>query len=75
LLKREDGMSDQGMQMLLERWTEDESFRKDLRSDPEGAASKIGADLSDEQREFLRSVDWTLSDEELEALLNKPYLR
>jgi hypothetical protein len=66
-------MSDQGMQMLLERWTEDESFRKDLRSDPEGAASNIGADLSEEQREFLRSVDWTLSDQELEALLNKAW--
>jgi hypothetical protein len=64
-------MSEQGMQAVLDRWTEDESFRTQLRSDPEEATRTIGAELDDEQMEFLRSVDWTLSDQELEELLNK----
>ena len=64
-------MSEQGMQAVLDRWTEDESFRTQLRADPEGATRTIGAELDEEQLEFLRSVDWTLSDQELEELLNK----
>jgi hypothetical protein len=64
-------MEKQSGQMLLDRWVEDESFRTKMRSDPIGAASSTGIELSDEDQEFLRSVDWTLSDEELEQLLEK----
>ena len=60
-----------GAQMVMDRWVDDEGFRAELRSDPEAATRGIGADLDAEQLEFLRAVDWTLSDEELEALLNK----
>ena len=64
-------MSNSGGQMLLDRWVEDEGFRAQMRSDPIGAAASTGVELSEKDTEFLRSVDWTLSDEELEALLEK----
>ena len=64
-------MEKQSGQMLLDRWVEDEAFRTQMRSDAVSAAGSIGVELTDEDIEFLRSVDWTLSDEELEQLLEK----
>jgi hypothetical protein len=64
-------MSEQGARMIADRWVEDESFREQLRRDPESAARSIGADLDAEQMEYLRSLDWSLSDEQLEELINK----
>jgi hypothetical protein len=64
-------MDKQSGQMLLDRWVEDESFRSQMRSDAVSAAGSIGAELSTEDIEFLRSIDWTLSDQELEQLLEK----
>ena len=66
-------MDKQHGQLILDRWTEDEAFRTLMRSDPIGAATSTGIELSDEDTEFLRSVDWTLSDEELEQLLEKAF--
>jgi hypothetical protein len=57
--------------MLIDRWVEDESFRTDMRSDPVAAAERIGLKVSDEQRQYLTGIDWSLSDEELESLLSK----
>jgi hypothetical protein len=71
VLKEVNGMEKQSGQILLDRWVEDEAFRTQMRADPVGAASSTGIQLSDEDNEFLRSVDWTLSDEELEQLLEK----
>jgi len=59
--------------MLLDRWVEDESFRTQMRSDAVSAAGSLGTELSAEDIEFLRSIDWTLSDEELEQLLEKVF--
>jgi predicted ribosomally synthesized peptide with nif11-like leader len=67
-------MSEAGAKALLERWAEDPAFRMQLRSDPDAAVVAIGGGLDEEQLEFLRSVDWTLSDEELEALLEEKML-
>ena len=64
-------MSETGAKALLERWSEDVGFRTQLRADPMAAVATMGADLDEEQLEVLRSLDWTLSDEELEALLEK----
>jgi hypothetical protein len=66
-------MSEAGAKMILDRWVEDPRFREDVRSDPAGAARAIGADVDEEQLQFLRSVDWTLTDEELEPLLEKGF--
>ncbi|MGI8478328.1 MAG: Os1348 family NHLP clan protein [Gaiellaceae bacterium] len=64
-------MSEQGAQMIADRWVEDPAFRKELRDDTQGAVKRIGADLDDDQLEYLRSVDWSQSDEQLEELINK----
>ncbi len=61
----------EGTKLILERWVEDEAFRGKLRADPEGAAREVGADLTEEDREALRGIDWSLPDEELEVLLEK----
>ena len=60
--------------MLMERWVEDPTFRERMRGDAVGAAGSIGVELSTEDIEFLNSVDWTLSDAELEALLEERLL-
>jgi hypothetical protein len=64
-------MSEQGARMVADRWVEDESFREHLRRDPETAARSIGADLDADQIEYLRSLDWSQSDEQLEELITK----
>jgi hypothetical protein len=66
-------MSERGMQIVLERWTEDEAFRGDLRSNPDSAVSRVGAELDPKEMEYLRGIDWTLSDEELQSLLEKSF--
>ena len=58
---------------VLDRWSEDPGFRSALRADPVTAITGIGVELTDDDREFLAAVDWTLSDEELEALLEKRF--
>ena len=67
-----EDMSEQGAQMVADRWVEDPSFRTELRDDTEGAVKRIGADLDPEQLEYLRSIDWSQSDDQLEELINKP---
>ena len=61
--------------VLIERWIEDPAFRERMRSDAVAAATELGAEdgveLSDEDREYLAALDWTLADEELEPLLEK----
>jgi hypothetical protein len=66
-------MSEQGGVVLLDRWIEDESFRSALRSDPVQAIREIGVEPNEEERRWLGSIDWSLSDEELEQLLEKRF--
>jgi len=66
-------VSEQGGVKLLDRWIEDESFRTALRSDPVVAVRGLGVEPTVEEREWLTSIDWTLSDEELEQLLEKAF--
>jgi hypothetical protein len=67
----EGAVDEKSGSMLMERWVEDPSFRERMRGDAVGAAGSIGVELSAEDIEFLHSVDWTLSDAELEALLEE----
>jgi hypothetical protein len=67
----EDGMSEQGAQILIERWVEDEGFRQRLRIDPVSAVRSIGLEPTVDDEEALRNIDWSLADKELEALLDK----
>jgi hypothetical protein len=50
---------------LLSRLTEDPEFREEFRADPEAAAAKRGIELSDDERDALRELDTSGSDEEL----------
>jgi hypothetical protein len=61
----------ESMQQLADRFINDASFREELRQDPEGAAERSGLPLDDEDRQALRSIDWSGSDEQLKERVNK----
>ena len=59
------------MQAVIDRWTEDPSFREGMRSDLDGTLKGAGIELDDDTTGQLRAVDWSQSDSELEQLLEK----
>ena len=59
------------MQAVLDRWTEDPSFREGMRTDVDGTLKGAGIELDDDTAGQLRALDWNQSDAELEALLEK----
>ena len=59
------------MQAVLDRWTEDPSFREGMRTDLDGTLKGAGIELGDDTVGQLRAVDWSQSDAELEELLEK----
>jgi len=63
----------ESMQQLTDRFMNDAEFREQMRQDPEGAAERSGLPLDDEDRQALRSVDWSGSDEELKERVSKGY--
>jgi hypothetical protein len=64
-------MSREGVQQLIDYWINDPGFRVQLRQDPEGTVRRSGADLNEEEWTAVRSLDWSLSDEELLARVSK----
>jgi hypothetical protein len=65
-------MSNQeAMQQLADRFMNDADFREEMRQDPEGAAERSGLQLDEENRQALKSMDWSSSDEELHARVSK----
>ena len=57
-------MSNQeAMQQLTDRFMNDADFREQMRQDPEGAAQRSGLQLDEEDRQALKSIDWSVSDE------------
>ena len=67
-------MSNQeAMQQLTDRFMNDADFREEMRKDPEGAAERSGYALDEEDRQALRSVDWSGSDEALNERVSKLY--
>ena len=57
---------------LLSRLAEDPDFRAELRTDPEGALTRRGVELSDERRAKLREMDLReVPDEELAERVSK----
>jgi len=66
------GMSNQeAMQQLADRFMNDTGFREEMRQDPEGAAEREGYQLDAEDRQALKSVDWSGSDQELNERVSK----
>ncbi len=67
-------MSNQeAMQQLADRFMNDAEFREQMRQDPEGAAERSGLQLDEEDKQTLKSVDWSGSDEQLNERVSKLY--
>ena len=49
----------------------DEQFREEMQQDPEGAAERSGYQLDDEDKQALRSMDWSGSEEALKNRVSK----
>jgi hypothetical protein len=65
-------MSNQeAMQQLADKFMNDADFREQMRQDPEGAAERSGLQLDDEDKQALKSMDWSGSDEELKERVSK----
>ena len=65
-------MSNQeAMQQLADKILNDAGFREEMKQDPEGAAQRSGFALDEEDRQALKSVDWSGSDEELNERVSK----
>jgi len=63
-------MSRAAVETLIDRWMNEPDFRAALRQDAEAAVRSSGADLSAEEWDALRRIDWSLPDEELQARVN-----
>jgi len=69
-------MSNQeAMQQLADRFMNDPDFREQMSQDPEGAAERAGYRLDEEDRQALRSMDWSVSDEQLKERVSKAWAR
>jgi hypothetical protein len=67
-------MSNQeAMQQLTDRFMNDAHFRERMRQDPEGVAEREGFALDDEDRQALRSIDWSGTDEQLNERVSKSF--
>ena len=64
-------MSRQAVEELMDRWMNEPEFRQQMRSDPEATVRGTGVELDDEEWSALRSMDWNVSDEELQARASK----
>jgi hypothetical protein len=61
----------ESMQQLADRFMNDAEFREEMKQDPEGTAERSGLQLDDEDKQALRSMDWSGSDEELNDRVSK----
>ena len=69
-------MSNQeAMQQFTDRFMNDAEFREQMRQDPEGAAEREGFALDEEDRQALRSMGWSSSDEQLKERVSKAFVR
>ena len=59
------------MQQLADRFMNDADFREQMKQDPQAAAKGSGLLLDDEDKQAIRSMDWSGSDEELSERISK----
>jgi hypothetical protein len=64
----------ESMQQLADKFMNDANFRDEMRQDPEGAAQRSGIPLDDEDKQALKSIDWSGSDEQLKERVSKRVL-
>ncbi len=63
------------LDQIMERYTQDPAFKAQLKADPEAAAKSAGIALDDEDRQALRGLDFSLSDQELQQRVSKGSFR
>jgi hypothetical protein len=64
-------MSREAVEQLMDRWENEPAFRAKLRQDPEATVRASGLELDAAEWAALKSIDWSLSDEELRARASK----
>ena len=64
-------MGSKAVRQLMDLWLNDPKFRTKLKNNPDGAMRDVGIQLTKEERAALQNVDWSLSDQELQARANK----
>ena len=70
-MSESDEAKRQLMQHMTDRFINDPEFREQMRQDPEGTAERLGIELDEEDRLALRSIDWSLPDEQLTERVSK----
>lgn len=56
---------------LVDHWLNYEPFREALRKNPVEAIRQSGIKLTPPELDLIKTVDWSLSDEDLQARLDK----
>ena len=64
-------MSREAMGKLIDQWMNEPAFRTEVRSNPEAAIQRYGIELDADEMSAVRSIDWSLPDEELQARISK----
>ncbi len=63
------------LDQIMERYTTDPTFKAQLQADPEAAAKSAGITLDEEDRQALRGLDFSLTDEQLQQRVSKGVVR
>jgi hypothetical protein len=61
----------EAMKKLADRILNDADFRERMRQDPEGTIQSAGLELDEDDHQALRSVDWSVTGEELRTRASK----
>ena len=51
-------MSEQGLAQVMDRYSNDATFRDKIRADPQGAIRSSGIQLNEQEMEAIQSMDW-----------------
>lgn len=58
-------MNETVVRQIVDRYVSDERFRADVRANPEAAIRDAGFELDEEERDLLKSIDFSQTDEQL----------
>ncbi len=64
-------MKQENIEILMDKWMNEPTFREELKANPKDAVKNAGVTLSDDEMQTLNNVDWNLSDEELQSRISK----
>ena len=64
-------MANDGVDRLVDKWLNDQGFRKQMAQDPEGTVKRLGIMLTTEEWATMRNVVMSTSDEALRARISK----